>query len=175
MTSTKPLCDFIRWRQSFGGQGQNWSYTTSRARGGMAGDVNAWWTAIDTLPTIIERLMRVQILCQPAVNAISKFDQAEGLIYCDPPYVHGTRAKGSTSVYGVEMTDDEHRELAVVLHKCRAKVALSGYPSELYDKLYRDWRMVQFDIANHASGAKKKERERECIVDELLRERFASL
>ena len=27
------LCDFIRWRQSFGGNGQTWSYTTSRARG----------------------------------------------------------------------------------------------------------------------------------------------
>src|SRR5689334_15281259 len=35
------LCDFVRWRQSFGGKGQSWSYTTARARGGMAGDVNA--------------------------------------------------------------------------------------------------------------------------------------
>src|SRR6516165_2063173 len=35
------LGDFVRWRQSFGGQGQNWSFTTGRARGGMAGDVNA--------------------------------------------------------------------------------------------------------------------------------------
>jgi hypothetical protein len=41
----KAICDFIRWRQSFGGQGKSWSCTTSRARGGMAGDVNAWWTA----------------------------------------------------------------------------------------------------------------------------------
>jgi DNA adenine methylase len=56
------VCDFIRWRQSFGGQGRSWSYTTSRARGGMAGDVNAWWTAIDGLPQIINRLKRVQIL-----------------------------------------------------------------------------------------------------------------
>src|SRR6266852_5940246 len=28
------LCDFIRWRQSFGGKGLSWSYTTRRARGG---------------------------------------------------------------------------------------------------------------------------------------------
>src|SRR5262245_23908230 len=32
------LRDFVRWRQSFGGKGESWSYTTSRARGGMAGD-----------------------------------------------------------------------------------------------------------------------------------------
>jgi hypothetical protein len=36
------VCDFVRWRQSVGGQGRSWSYTTGRAGGGMAGDVNAW-------------------------------------------------------------------------------------------------------------------------------------
>ena len=49
----KAVCDFIRWRQSFGGRGKTWSCTTTRARGGMAGDVNAWWTAIEQLPEII--------------------------------------------------------------------------------------------------------------------------
>ena len=61
----RAICDFVRWRQSFGGQGQNWSYTTGRARGGMAGDVNAWWTAIESLPQIINRLRRVQIIVSP--------------------------------------------------------------------------------------------------------------
>src|SRR5689334_23205896 len=37
------VSDFVRWRQSFAGRGQSWSFTTGRARGGMAGDVNAWW------------------------------------------------------------------------------------------------------------------------------------
>ncbi len=27
----KAICDFVRWRQSFGGKGQTWSYTTSRS------------------------------------------------------------------------------------------------------------------------------------------------
>lgn len=27
---------------------------------------------------------------------------------------------------------------------CKAKVALSGYPSELYDSLYGKWRVVRF-------------------------------
>jgi DNA adenine methylase len=81
------VCDFVRWRQSFGGKGKSWSYTTGRARGGMAGDVNAWWTAIELLPQIIERLRRVQIICQPATDAIQRFDHREGLIYCDPPCI----------------------------------------------------------------------------------------
>ena len=157
------LCDFIRWRQSFGGKGQSWSYTTGRARGGMAGDVNAWWTAIEMLPQIIERLRRVQIICQPATEAIERFDHKEGLIYCDPPYVHGSRSNGSTDVYGVEMSDADHRQLAATLRACDAKVVLSGYPSPLYNELYAGWRVESFDIANHAAGGKSKARETECL------------
>jgi DNA adenine methylase len=157
------ICDFVRWRQSFGGKGQSWSYTTGRARGGMAGDVNAWWTAIELLPQIIDRLRRVQIICQSALEAIPRFDHKDGLIYCDPPYVHGVRSYGSTDIYGVEMSDDDHRKLAKVLDACEAKVVLSGYPSLLYDELYARWRVVEFDIANHAAGGKSKSRERECL------------
>lgn len=159
----KAICDFIRWRQSFGGQGRSWSYTTSRARGGMAGDVNAWWTAIDGLPQIINRLKRVQILCQPAIDAIRRFDHPETLIYADPPYVHSTRSKGSTNVYGVEMTDADHSALAAALRVCKARVVLSGYRSALYDELYTGWRRVEFDIANHAAGGSTKARKTECL------------
>jgi len=157
------ICDFVRWRQSFGGKGESWSYTTSRARGGMAGDVNAWWTAIEHLPEIINRIRRVQILCQSAFDAIPRFDHPEGLIYCDPPYVHSTREEHSRSVYHAEMSDDEHRALAQLLRKCKAKVVVSGYPSPLYDGLYAGWRVIAFDIANHAAGGKQKGRETECL------------
>lgn len=157
------ICDFVRWRQSFGGKGQSWSYTTGRSRGGMAGDVNAWWTAIELLPEIIQRLRRVQIICQPAVEAIKRFDHKEGLIYCDPPYVHETRSKGGTGVYHFEMTDDDHRALAKAIHQCKSKVVLSGYPSSLYRELYGDWRKAEFNIANHASGGRTKTRETECL------------
>jgi DNA adenine methylase len=157
------LCDFVRWRQSFGGKGESWSYTTGRARGGMAGDVNGWWSAIDQLPEVINRLRRVQILCQSAFDAIPRFDHAEGLIYCDPPYVHSTRDENSRLVYHNEMSDEEHRQLAALLRKCKSKIVVSGYPSPLYEELYAGWRVVTFDIANHAAGGKKKERETECL------------
>ena len=159
----KAVCDFVRWRQSFGGKGKTWSYTTSRARGGMAGDVNAWWTAIDQLPRIMERLKRVQILHQPAVDAIRRFDSEETLIYCDPPYLHDTRALNSRDVYGFEMSEHDHRELAAVLNACEGAVVLSGYPSPLYDDLYGRWRRVEVDIANHSAGGKTKARKTEVL------------
>ena len=133
------------------------------ARGGMAGDVNAWWTAIEMLPQIIDRLSRVQIICQSAFEAIPRFDHKDGLIYCDPPYVHGVRSKGSTDVYGVEMSDSDHRELSELLKSCKSRVVLSGYPSRLYEELYGGWRKIEFDIANHAAGGKTKGREKECL------------
>ncbi len=157
----KAVCDFVRWRQSFSGRGTSWSYTKTRSRGGMAGDVHAWWTAIDSLPEIIQRLRRVQIICQPAIEAIKRFDHDDALIYCDPPYVQSTRT--SKQVYQCEMTDNNHSQLAQVLHKCKAKVVLSGYLSDLYDELYNDWNRIDFNIANHASSAKKKPRSRECL------------
>ena len=157
------LRDFTRWRQSFGGQGQSWSYTTSRARGGKAGDVNAWWTSIEHLPAIIERIRRVQIICQSAFDCVTRFDHVEGLIYCDPPYVHSTREQHSRNVYHAEMDDAEHRALGKLLRGCKSKVVVSGYPSPLYEQIYSGWRNITFDIANHAAGGKKKGREKECL------------
>ena len=127
----------------------------------MAGDVHSWWTAIEGLPEIVNRLRRVQILNQPAIEAIKKFDHHDALIYADPPYLPATRV--ARKIYHHEMTDGDHRDLAQALHRCKARVVLSGYPSELYDRLYDDWRRVEFDIANHASATKKKPRMRECL------------
>ncbi len=157
------VCDFVRWRQSFGGKGKTWSYTTSRARGGMAGDVNAWWTSIEQLPELTERLKRVQILHQPALQAIWRFDGPDTLIYCDPPYLHETRDVNSRDVYGVEMTEVDHRDLAAALNACEGAVVLSGYPSPLYEELFRSWKRVDFDIANHAAGGRKKTRKTEVL------------
>ena len=159
----KAVCDFIRWRQSFAGKGQSWGYTVRRSRGGMAGDVHGWWTAIDLLPQIIARLKRVQITCQSALAIIPRFDAPDALIYCDPPYVQSTRDPHSRAVYRHEFTDAEHRQLAAVLRRCRSKVVVSGYPSALYDALYADWRCVRRRVPSHASGARAKRRKIECL------------
>lgn len=159
----KAICDFIRWRQSFGGRGKSWSYTTKRARGGMAGDVNAWWTSIEQLPEIIERLRRVEILYQPAVDAIRRFDNPDALLYCDPPYLHETRAAHSRDVYGIEMTADQHYELGQILNRCHSRIVISGYPSALYEDMFKSWRRIEFDIANHSAGGRRKSRKRETL------------
>lgn len=156
--------DFVRWRLSLGGRGDSFSFTLHRIRRGMADVVSGYLSTIDEqLPPIIERLRRVQIVSRPAVEVIRTWDSPDTLIYCDPPYVPETRHEGSREVYGVEMSEGDHRELAAVLNSCQAKIVLSGYPSALYKELYRSWRTVRFDIANHAAGGRKKARKQEVL------------
>lgn len=66
-------------------------------------------------------------------------------IYTDPPYLFETRK--TRRYYPREFgTEIEHREL---IRRLRAqpenvKIALSGYPSALYDELLPDWRTITF-------------------------------
>lgn len=156
--------DFVRWRQSLGGRGGHFSFTRHRSRRGMADVVSAYLSAIDDLlPAVVGRLRAVQIVCRPAAEVIRYWDAHDTLFYCDPPYLPETRAAGARDVYAVEMGVQDHLDLAAELHACRGRIALSGYPSPLYDELYRGWRVVTFDVANHAAKAAEKRRQTECV------------
>jgi len=156
--------DFVRLRLSLGGRGDSFSFTLHRVRRGMADVVSGYLSTIDEqLPLIVQRLRSVEIVNRPALDVIRTWDSTETLFYCDPPYLHSTRHEGSRDVYGVEMTEKEHRELASVLRECKGKVLLSGYPSPLYEELYAGWRTVSFDIANHAAGGRAKARKQETL------------
>ena len=97
-----------------------------------------WSRWPDHIPVFVERLRRVVVENQPALDLIKRYDIEDGLIYCDPPYVHGTRTLHQ-GTYFHEMTDDDHRELAVLLHQCKSYVVISGYHSELYAELFDGW------------------------------------
>jgi DNA adenine methylase len=133
---------YVRARQVRTGLAQTasagrWAHCVLTSRAGMAGAVSRWLGSIEDLSLIAQRLLRVQIENAPALEVIARFDSSETLFYCDPPYVHDTR--GDSKAYGFEMTDNDHRALAISLHQVQGKVALSGYKGELYDSLYQDW------------------------------------
>lgn len=133
----------------------------SRTRRGMNEQASAWWTTIEGLPAVHARLRQVVVLNRPAVDAIRTQDGESTLFYCDPPYLHETRA--TTDDYDHEMTADDHTELLAVLRACRGKVMLSGYRSQLYDDMLADWQRVDFDLPNNAAGGASKRRMTECV------------
>ena len=66
-------------------------------------------------------------------------------IYCDPPYLFDTR-KSKNQLYLFELGDDErHTQLLNALLKLNCMVMISGYYSELYNTLLKDWRTINFE------------------------------
>ena len=118
-----------------------WAHCLLTSRAGMAGAISRWLGAVEDLPLIAQRLLRVQIENAPAIEVIKRYDSKETLFYCDPPYPHGSR--GDANAYANEMTDEQHRELAKVLRNVKGKVALSSYHCPLMDELYGDWQRVE--------------------------------
>ena len=71
---------------------------------------------------------------------MERYDTSDTVFYLDPPYVHSSR--GDTSSYGYEMTDEQHVDLAELLHNIDGRAIVSGYDTQLYDELYPKWRRV---------------------------------
>ncbi|MBS1791582.1 MAG: DNA adenine methylase [Acidobacteria bacterium] len=137
---------YIRARQVRTGLAQKassgrWAHCLLTSRAGMAGAVSRWLGAVEDLPFIAQRLLRVQIENAPAIEIINRYDSEETLFYCDPPYAHDSR--GDINAYAYEMSNEQHRELSEVLHSVKGKVVLSGYHCELMNELYGNWRRIE--------------------------------
>jgi len=154
---------YVRARQVRTGLAQKasigrWANCKNTSRAGMSGVVSRWLGAVDHLPWIAERLLRVQFENRPAVDVIALYDSYETLFYCDPPYIHETR--GDNNAYAIEMTDKDHCNLADVLNASKGSVAISNYQCELMDKLYHKpkWsKHVAPAKTNHATKGKRVE------------------
>jgi len=109
-----------------------------------------WVSYTEAMDNLIKRMRGVIIEKRDWKKIIEAHDSPETLFYVDPPYVGSTRS--STHGYSFEMTDEDHRELAVALKSVEGKVVLSGYPSELYEELYQDWHREE--SSHHAFFAK---------------------
>jgi DNA adenine methylase len=163
--STEPIerarRTIVRSFQGFGSDSTNESWSTGfRAWSNRSGTTPAhdWARWPENIPAFIDRLRGVVIECRDAAEVIVAQDSPKTLHYVDPPYVHSTRSgKVGRDVrhrYRYEMTDDDHRKLAGVLHSVVGMVVLSGYPAPLYDELYADWTRVSTDA--RADGAAKR-------------------
>ena len=154
---------YVRARQVRTGLAQTatigrWANCKNTSRAGMSGVVSRWLGAVEDLPAVAERLLRVQIENRPAINVIRLYDSPTTLFYCDPPYVHSTR--GDSKAYSFEMTDAQHRELAKVLNLVQGMVAFSNYPARFIDELYPapKWhKTVTAERTNHSTKDKRVE------------------
>lgn len=152
---------FVRARQVRTGLAQTasigrWANCKNTTRSGMSGVVSRWLGSVETLPEIAARLLMAQIENRPAIDVIGLYDERDTLFYCDPPYPHGSR--GDDKAYGYEMTDEAHKELALILHKIKGRAGISGYQCDLMDELYKDFKRYDAPLKT-CHSVKKPRRE----------------
>jgi DNA adenine methylase len=96
-----------------------------------------WASFPEALDGLIERLKGVVIENKEALKVIDLHDSADTLFYVDPPYPFSARDSGID--YRYEMSDQDHVELAEKLNNVKGMVIVSGYHSDLYNELYKNW------------------------------------
>jgi DNA adenine methylase len=154
---------YVRARQVRTGMAQGatlgrWANCIGNSRAGMSAAVSRWLGAVESLPEIASRLLRVQIENRPASEVIMIYDSPNTLFYCDPPYVHDTRV--DRRMYDGEMTNADHEALSRLLDGVQGKVAISNYSCELMDDLYPAprWRKyITVERTIHSTKAKRIE------------------
>lgn len=131
---------YVCSRQSFGafaGRKTGWRSQRNWNRGTS---ITGEWRRLEGLLMAAERLKDALIERDDALDVIARYDGPRALFYVDPPYVLSSRSQGvGRKRYQHEMTDDDHRRLAEVLHQVRGMVLVSGYDSALYRELYAGW------------------------------------
>ncbi len=113
-----------------------------------------WCRLPEKIMQASERLRGVQIENRPALEVMEGFNEKKVLIYLDPPYMpekrHGKQ-------YACEMFDKESH--AALLEKAKAHkgpVLISGYESQLYNDMLKDWHREE-TICYSQVASKKKE------------------
>jgi site-specific DNA-adenine methylase len=102
--------------------------------------VIAWWrTHYPRLATFIAGNANAILQCYPFMGS--------EVVYCDPPYLPSTRKR--SRVYANDLTEKDHADLLSILKRLPCRVAISGYPSGLYETELRDWNQIRFSAKGH--------------------------
>lgn len=109
-----------------------------------------WSRTAPNITAVTRRLQGVIIENRPALDILRTHDHSDALHFVDPPYMASTRTHhNGKGAYRFEMTDQDHEELAGVLHGLKGSVIVCGYPSALYEELFRDWERVEKRTFTH--------------------------
>jgi DNA adenine methylase len=132
---------FVRCQMGFGSAGAIQATGFSREGVGGRRTVSVFRNKIESLKDVAERFKGVAIENEDAMDVLRRYDSPTTLFYVDPPYVLNTRKDAST-VYAHEYTEEEHRELLILLRGLTGMVVLSGYASTMYDEELPGWSEV---------------------------------
>lgn len=109
-----------------------------------------WCSWPEQISAYVERLRGVTIESRPALEIIEQQDTPETLFYVDPPYMLETRSTVRANsqsdrdrAYAHDLSDEDHAQLAEVLHRIDGMAIVSGYPCDRYEQLYSSWEQLE--------------------------------
>lgn len=108
-----------------------------------------WAVVPDEILQIKERFKNVQLENSDACYIINKYNNADTFIYLDPPYLPQTR---TCKLYKFEMTPAQHEELLKLCMQSKSKIMISGYDSELYNRILKGWRKESINSQSLQGG-----------------------
>ena len=108
----------------------------------IGGTACKWGGISDTVDLAAARLRSdtthlVQIEHMDALKLIERYNNHDVLMYLDPPYLRSTRRSGA--LYNHEMDEAGQVLLLDAITKSRAKIVISGYESDLYNRRLAGW------------------------------------
>lgn len=141
-----------------------WSVTTARNQALPS----SFATRLARFRPCAERLLGASIECCDGADLVDRLATTDSVVYVDPPYLASTRnhrRAGHEGDYRHDMLDEaSHRRLAEVLTTTPAKVLISGYDSDLYAQLYRDWQRTTYEVVSHSANSKSRTRSKRLEV-----------
>ncbi|MDE6834808.1 MAG: DNA adenine methylase [Ruminococcus sp.] len=129
---------FVVARLSFG--------ANMRTFGGQPRNLSA-----DCLELVEKRLENVVIENLDFAELIRKYDSAESLFYCDPPY------NSTERYYNKRFTSADHERLRAILSQIQGRFILSYNDCDEVRELYRDFKIVPVQRQNNLSEGFYKE------------------
>ena len=104
----------------------------------------------------------IYVLCANALEILSQaielfspwdfLNRSDAFLYLDPPYLLETD-HDQDPLHNHEMSYQEHERLLTLILELDSKVAISGYWSELYAVLLKDWRSIH--LTNHTRSGRQ--------------------
>jgi len=123
-------------------------------RRGMSKSISDFLSSIDRLPELHDRLSRVIVTNMDGIEMIRKYNTPNVFHYADPPYEQSTR---TSTRYKVDMDRDGHIDFLNAVMESKAKILISGYDCELYDRLSENgFKKVSFEVKTIDGNFKPK-------------------